>query len=653
MRINSLFPSIFSPVSKTEGEVLSYVQAVKHIKALIVQHEHAHVKFACHELLLKHKVVITHHEEMLRKNLPLETSNLAQISAEAKQKSKILKKIINVQLARVSQLKKLITESEIKKEKHETHMKNTEYKNQIADATKEINHLLRKDDYDQALAFAKKMVANHKDNQQVLRFFTKVQKLYDKNERKASMHKKSVEESIQLVLSEAGVAVEEKTQVAGEKKPGWFATWRNNKKIQSNHKEEAYKHQKVLSDIEKMLKKSKNMDEINVDNIQDSHLSVIRSGLQKVISTFELPGFDFYGKIIGKDKITGDTFGYATQWDSVIFYFGDATGHGIQSGLTVALLSQIFYNLVPKKLSLSDLFMEMNNELKSKIKSRYFITAVLFEWNTKNHTMQFIGAGHEPIYIYRKQAGIMDQIIPGGLPIGVRLINNSESIKVRPLAFDLDDVLIGFTDGLLEIKDAQGAALKQEALQKIFLDTAKRFRMPEKIYSTILDQVKAFNGTDFSDDVSLFVFARNTEKDKIADVNELEAFLQERNVQKDDMKRVNAKNKTRKQIADALKQEQHRRHIEIRLWRLKKLYDLGEFVKLKQEIIACYREGLTHEKMKRYLSKAIQKEESSIIKKKEDRLQKKYTTLLNLYNKWEYDVVIQEGTNIIIKNGKI
>lgn len=85
-----------------------------------------------------------------------------------------------------------------------------------------------------------------------------------------------------------------------------------------------------------------------------------------------------------------------------MFYFGDATGHGVQAGFTVSLLSKIFFEQTKKIKNFLELFRAINNELKEKLKGRVFVTGVCFEHDSKSGKLNFIGAGHDPMYLYHK-----------------------------------------------------------------------------------------------------------------------------------------------------------------------------------------------------------------------------------------------------------
>jgi len=87
----------------------------------------------------------------------------------------------------------------------------------------------------------------------------------------------------------------------------------------------------------------------------------------------------------------------------------------------------------------------------------------------------------------------------------------------------------------------------------------------------------------------MFVFARNSNKDLIENEQELKELLQESNIKKLSAD-FTLKNKTKQEVIDKIKQQKYERDVKIRLDRLDRLYRIGEYIKLKQEVILYYRE---------------------------------------------------------------
>lgn len=217
------------------------------------------------------------------------------------------------------------------------------------------------------------------------------------------------------------------------------------------------------------------------------------------------------------------------------------------------------------------------------------------------------------------------------------------------------DVLFGYTDGIIEVKNENNSMYGLDRMEESFKKhTCKYGNTPGKIYEMLLQDADEFRGTvPFEDDVSFFIFSRNTEKDIIANKTELESIMKEMDIRKTNTKDIDFTNKTKKEIIKTLKKERHDRELKIRLDRLERLYKMEEFTKLKQEVYLYFREGYAHDRMRFYLEKALENEHKSIMKKQDDKLKRKYEFLEELYKKGEYELVVKETLDVLFKNGKI
>ncbi|EKD30239.1 MAG: serine phosphatase [uncultured bacterium (gcode 4)] len=608
---------------------------------------------ASKEILLKNKTGVTYYEAVLKKLFVLEASNIDKVSQAAKEKRKKVDEILSLLYKRLNILEKIIGEVEeertIAQEKEQKELQ----KERFGKSLKEIEGLMKKKDFSRALFFTKKLVADFPKDKLAIETLTRVQKLHDSQKTKEQKETEK-REKLNTIFKEVGVETDELKNKKGVSPIKRLSLFFKQMRVKSLEKQEYVTRQRALKDIEKLLIRSGTIENVTENESNEELFSIMNSGLSKDISGFSLHGFDFYGKILGKDKIVGDTFGYAKDGNRSVFYIGDATGHGVQAGFTVALLSKLFFEFSKKVRVFQELFLTINNELKEKLKGRIFVTSIFFELDATNNKLSFAWAGHDPMFLYRKNSDTVEKIIPGWLALGVRLIKNTSSIKIRELIMENGDVLFGYTDGIIEMKDQNGLMYSLDKLQANFKDKAKKYgHAPERLYETILQEVNDFRATvPFQDDVSMFIFTRNTGKDLITNKAELQSLLKEMDVKKD-VKDVNFKNKTRQQVIDDLKKERHARDLKIRLERLDRLYKMAEFTKLKQEVYLYFREWYVHDKMKFYLEKALENEQKAIIKKQDERLARKHSTLSDLYKKWEYELVVKEVIDVLFKNGKI
>ncbi len=403
-----------------------------------------------------------------------------------------------------------------------------------------------------------------------------------------------------------------------------------------------------------MLLKTGSISKISENEKDDEILSIMESGLTKDISNFKIDGYEFYGKIMGKDKIVGDTFGAYRDGSKTIFYFGDATGHGVQAGFTVSLLTKIFYEQAKKIKTFIELFAVVNNELKEKLKGRVFVTGVFIEHDAMSGKLRYIGAGHDPMYFYHKEENTVEKIIPGGLAMGVRKISNVNSLKTKDMPFVDGDILVGYTDGIIEARNGKNELYGLERMRDSIARNAHEAQgsLP-RLFQLIIEDVKAFMGNGiFMDDVSLFIFKRDSNLDIISNKNELDALLKELDSSQRTVK-MDLKGKTRAEVQEEIRKEKQKKELKARLSNMEQLYKIGEYGRLKAEVTLCYKMGFVDEKMNFYLQKILKNEEKSKVLKLEDRIQRKYEMLRELYDKGEYGVVIRETIDVLYKNGNI
>ena len=80
------------------------------------------------------------------------------------------------------------------------------------------------------------------------------------------------------------------------------------------------------------------------------------------------------------------------------------------------------------------------------------------------------------------------------------------------------DVLFGYTDGIIEVKDSTNEMYGLPRMEESFKKHASKFgHNPTKIYELMLADANDYRGTvPFEDDVSFFIFSRNISKDLIS-----------------------------------------------------------------------------------------------------------------------------------------
>lgn len=184
----------------------------------------------------------------------------------------------------------------------------------IKSEIKVINEAIKKNEIVQALHIAKKLASVHFNSKIATDTLIRVQSLHDKRLSTKAIDDETLKKRFDRFFREAGIknaAVESlKTETSKYGFKEKFAQlFSKISKKQAEHKE-YIKRQKALRTIEQLLLESGSISKITDAQGNDELFSEMTSGLSKDISNFKIDGYDFFGKILGKDKIVGDTFGF-------------------------------------------------------------------------------------------------------------------------------------------------------------------------------------------------------------------------------------------------------------------------------------------------------------------------------------------------------
>lgn len=509
----------------------------------------------------------------------------------------------------------------------------------------------------QALNLLQNFIEENKDKSIVIDFFNREKKIILRNiEKQRIKENEKIKlnariEALNLIWQTLKKDDEEKELEKLEEKEEKFSLIKFLKEKFSFYKtlKENIKKKKLLDEINMLIdENSKVKDDIAMKKLANMHKWLI-----KEISNDKMFGYELYWKILWADLISWDTFWFYDDNEKYLFFLWDATGHWIRAWLIVTLISK-FFNKYAKWSDLRTLTYEINNWLKQDLKSRNFITWVFFEIIKKNiWEIKFVWMWHEPMLLFKSKERIAEKITPGWLAAGIRIIKDKNTIKVVNLEPNNDDILMIYSDWIVESKNINWDFYWVDRLKDSFLSIAKFTKDLTKIYEHLIEEVKWFNWwSKFNDDLSILLIKRNTLKDIQDDKS---SYLKDLSV-KEWLKRWDLKKliwKTREEISVELEKIKKIKETKRIIKTLEQLYYTWEILKLKQEAIRFIKEWFIDKKINFYLRKAIENEQKYKIDQKNTKIVNKYNVLVELEKKWDYTTVITEIEDIIAKDWNI
>jgi sigma-B regulation protein RsbU (phosphoserine phosphatase) len=175
--------------------------------------------------------------------------------------------------------------------------------------------------------------------------------------------------------------------------------------------------------------------------------------------SLQFKGIELASFYMPASECGGDWCGYLTVGDQVIVLLGDATGHGVPAALITAAAQSCcmtLYRAGMRKgrfhLSAGQVMEYLNfavyNAAHGKVKMTFFVAII----DSRSGTMRFANASHEMPLLLRKRTGKREILgIDPGPCLGESPTSSYTQDETR---LEPGDVLVCYTDGLLECKDA-------------------------------------------------------------------------------------------------------------------------------------------------------------------------------------------------------
>ena len=136
----------------------------------------------------------------------------------------------------------------------------------------------------------------------------------------------------------------------------------------------------------------------------------------------------------------------------------DVSGKGLSASLYMVRMQAMVHLLVNKGVtSPRQLFLELNNYIKSGIRDKTFVTACACFFPKDESHFYFARAGHNPPILYIKEKDATITLKTPGLALGMAPTFRLEKhLKEATINFSAGDSLLVYTDGLNEARNADG-----------------------------------------------------------------------------------------------------------------------------------------------------------------------------------------------------
>ena len=185
--------------------------------------------------------------------------------------------------------------------------------------------------------------------------------------------------------------------------------------------------------------------------IVDKELSLARD-LQESLLPSDLPSaesIEFATLFEPSAAIGGDYFDILRiDEDRLAVVIADVSGHGLPTGLRMAMVKAALVILVEEAKPPEQIFTRLSDLIRSSRERRFFVTATIAVVDFRRGIIELTNAGHPPTYLLR--GGEAQEILLPGPPLGTL----GGDYGQRRIELEDGDIAVWLSDGLIEAANA-------------------------------------------------------------------------------------------------------------------------------------------------------------------------------------------------------
>jgi hypothetical protein len=221
-------------------------------------------------------------------------------------------------------------------------------------------------------------------------------------------------------------------------------------------------------------------------------LPPLTAGTEKVVVS---------GRIEPCYDVGGDVFDYALSAETADFAVIDATGHDLRAGLAAVTALAAYRNARRQGHGLFEQAESVHRAITAHFEDRMFATGVFGRIDLDTGRLRYVSAGHPPPLLMRR--GRVVKMLQDGRRalLGVELADS----RVGEEALEPDDVLVVYSDGFTEVRDAEGKQFGVDRLIDLLQrGSADEAPLPEVVRRVTKGVLRAHDGR-LQDDATLLM----------------------------------------------------------------------------------------------------------------------------------------------------
>ena len=250
-------------------------------------------------------------------------------------------------------------------------------------------------------------------------------------------------------------------------------------------------------------------DLLIIQKANEHELSLATKIQQRLLpsKTPRIPHFDLASYYEAAKQIGGDYYDFIRiDKEHLGVVVADVSGKGVPGSLVMTMTRGLLRMAAKNNTDPIEVIQSLNKALTQDIPTGMFVTLLYFILHVPSKKLTLVRAGHNAPLLISQARNKAAFLGPDGIALGLdpsgMIFNNK--LKPQRITLQAGDVLVNYTDGIIEAKDSAGNDYTEKRFCKIIKDNLHL--SAEDLKTKILEDVaKHTKGYEQSDDITLVV----------------------------------------------------------------------------------------------------------------------------------------------------
>jgi serine phosphatase RsbU (regulator of sigma subunit) len=240
--------------------------------------------------------------------------------------------------------------------------------------------------------------------------------------------------------------------------------------------------------------------------LQDVELAAQVQRMFLPIHRPSIPGLEIAGMMQPAKGVSGDYYDYIPIDDHTIqIVIADVAGKGVPAALLMSATAASVQLEAREKRDMLEMVNRLNSGLHSLSDSNHYVTLMLADIDARNKSLRYVNCGHNPALLFQAKTHDVVHMNSSCFPIGMF---DSLSCTIHPANLTAGDILVLYTDGVIEAENSLGEEFGMERLSTLI--QRGHTLSADELMSHILESVTDFSrDVGFEDDATILVVKFN------------------------------------------------------------------------------------------------------------------------------------------------